>query len=91
MKTPNTISVNGKRNVCRVYDLGSGLDRYIICFKGYRSRLGMVYPYLVSSVNPAGYSGHEESKEFMTGKHLGKRISFDELPEAVQIFVIDNI
>jgi hypothetical protein len=91
MKTPNTILVNGKRKVCRIHDLGGGLDRYTICLKGYRSRVGMVYPYLASSVNPTGYSGREESKEFMTGNHLGKRISFDELPEAVQRFVLDNI
>jgi len=91
MKTPNTILVNGKRKVCRIHDLGTGLDRYTICFKGYRSRVGMVYPFLASSVNPVGYSGHEESKEFMTGKHLGKRISFDDLPEAVQRFILANI
>lgn len=91
MKTPNTIVHNGKRKVCRIHDIGTGFDRYTVCFKGYRSRLGMVYPYLASSVNPTGYSGREESKEFMAGKHLGKRISFDELPEAVQSFVLDNI
>ena len=93
----NTIAVNGKRKVCRIYD--TGLDgafyRYTVPFKGYRANdYGMVYPYLASSDNPfhpQGFGQHGESKEFLTGKHLGKRVSFEYLPELVQQFILQSI
>ena len=93
----NTIAVNGKRKVCRIFDLGpdGAFDRYTIAFKGYHvSDYGMVYPYLASSDNPfhpQGFGMHCESREFLTGKHLGKRVSFDTLPEQVQQFILQNI
>ena len=80
----NTIILNGKRYACRIWDNGGKtLDRYTIAFKGYRDRR-MVYPYLFSGIDPHGMSGHGESDTFLKGKHLGKRIAFEALPEAVQ-------
>ena len=93
----NTIMVGGKRKVCRIFDMGSDgpFDRYTIAFKGYRVEgYGMIYPYLGSSDNPfhpGGYGMHSESKEFLTGKHLGKRVRFDSVPADVQHFILDNI
>ena len=93
----NTITVNGKRKVCRIFDLGPGgvFDRYTIAFKGYYvNDYGMVYPYLASSDNPfhpQGFGMHCESREFLTGRHLGKRVSFDALPEQVQDFILQSI
>jgi hypothetical protein len=92
----NTIMVKGKRKTCRIYDAGSAFaDRYTIAFKGYRLPMhGMVYPYLASGdapYHPQGFGQHGESEIFMTGKHLGKRISFESLPESVQHFVLSNI
>ena len=93
----STIMVGGKRKVCRIFDTGSGgvFDRYTIAFKGYRVKgYGMVYPYLACSNNPfhpQGYGMHEESKEFVTGKHLGERVPFGALPADVQAFIIINI
>lgn len=93
----NTITVNGKRKVCRIYDTGldGAFDRYTIAFKGYRvAGYGMVYPYLASSDNPfhpQGFGQHGESRVFLTGAHLGKRVSFDTLPEQVQQFILQNI
>ena len=93
----STIMVGGKRKVCRVFDTGSDgvFDRYTIAFKGYRVEgHGMVYPYLASSTNPfhpQGFGQHGESKGFLTGKHLGKRVRFDSLPTDVQCFILDNI
>ena len=99
MKTriPNTILVNGKRKVCRIFDTGpdGAVDRYTIAFKGWRyPSHGMVYPYLASNdvpFHPQGFGQHGESDQFLTGKHLGKRIRFDALPEQVQQFVLQNI
>ena len=93
----NTIMVNGKRKVCRIFDTGldGPFDRYTVAFKGYRLQgYGMVYPYLASSDNPfhpQGFGQHGESTEFVTGKHLGKRVRFDLLPVEVQRFILDNI
>lgn len=93
----STIMVNGKRKVCRIFDTGADgvFDRYTIAFKGYRVQgYGMVYPYLASSNNPfhpQGYGMHGESKEFVTGKCLGKRVHFEALPADVQRFILDNI
>ena len=93
----NTIAVNGKRKVCRIFDLGpdGAFDRYTIAFKGYHvSDYGMVYPYLASSdspFHPQGFGMHCDSREFLKGKHLGKRISFDALLEQVQRFILQNI
>jgi len=87
--------VDGKRLVCRIFDNGGAtVDRYTIALKGYRWVLGMVYPYLASSTNPfhpQGFGQHGESREFLTGKHLGKRVAFDSLPVDVQKFVLNNI
>jgi len=104
-RIPNTIIHNGKRLVCRVFetaappmampfDAGDAcIDRYTIAFKGYRlSGYGMVYPYLACSDNPYhGFGQHGESKEFLTGKHLGKRVRFDSLNDDVKSFILSNI
>lgn len=92
----NTILVNGKRKVCRIFDNGGATaDRYTVAFKGYRvERDGMVYPYLACNENPfspLGFGQHGESRDFLTGKHLGKRVAFDLLPDQVQKFILQNI
>ena len=55
---------------------------------------GMVYPYLAASehpFHPQGFGQHGESKESLTGRHLGKRITFDECPPDVQKFILQSI
>lgn len=89
----NTIMVDGKRKVCRVWDFGDTVaDRYTIAFRGYHiAGYGMVYPYLASSENPfhpQGFGQHGESREFLKGRHLGKRVEFEYLPEQVQRFIL---
>lgn len=96
MRIKNTILVNGRRKVCRIYDAGGVVyDRFTVAFKGYRADgHGMVYPYLASSKNPfhpQGFGMHGESRDFLTGKHLGKRVHFDSLPVDVQKFILQNI
>lgn len=97
MRIKNTINSRGKALVCRIYDTGTAgpFDRYTIAFKGYRlAGGGMVYPYLASSDNPfhpQGFGLHAESDTFLTGKHLGKRVRFEDIPLAVQRFIENNI
>ena len=93
----NTILVNGKRKVCRIFDTGldGSVDRYTIAFKGYRPRnLEMWYPYLAANncpFHPQGFGQHGESKTFITGRHLGKRVAFESLPVDVQTFILQSI
>ena len=97
MRIKNTILVSGKRKVCRIFDTGANgpFDRYTVAFKGYRVHgHGMAYPYLASSDNPfhpQGFGQHGESNNFLTGKHVGKRASFESLPEKVKEFILQNI
>lgn len=95
-KVKNTILHNGKRLVCRIFDNPEYGDRFTIAFKGYRDkkRGTMVYPYLASSVNPyspMGMGQHGESQVFMTGRELGKRVSFEGLPAEVKRFILESI
>ena len=92
----NTIMIDGKRKVCRIYDAGSGVcDRYTIAFKGYRAEgYGMVYTYLASSdhpFHPQGFGQYGESEFFLAGKHLGKRVDFEALPVDVKKFILQSI
>lgn len=98
MKTriKSTILVDNKRKFCRIFDNGGRtFDRYTIAFKSYRSSDGrLYYPYIASSdhpYGPLGFGQHGESKEFLTGKHLGERVSFDFVPGDVQKFILENI
>jgi hypothetical protein len=99
----NTIIVDGKRKTCRIYDAGESVaDRYLIAFRGYRyswiergqTQSQMIYPYLSASdcpFHPQGFGQHGESRFFLDGKHLGKRVSFDSLPESVKKFILQSI
>jgi hypothetical protein len=69
-------------------------DKYTIAFKAVRHNHTTYYPYLACSENPThpqGFGQHNESRIFLTGKQLGKRVSFDSLPPAVQAFILRNI
>ena len=91
----NTIIVDGKRKVCRIYDMGEHMaDRYTIAFKGYLYNGRMVYPYLASGdspYHPMGFGQHGESNIFISGREIGKRVAFETLPNDVQRFILDNI
>lgn len=92
----NTVIHNGKRQVCRIFDAGpNSADRYTAAFKGWRlAGYGLVYPYISASSNPfhpQGIGQHGESKEFMTGKHLGRRIQLEDCPNEVREFICQNL
>lgn len=94
----NTIIVNGRRKTCRIYDLGaeSGVaDHYTVAFRGHFVKgWGMVYPYLAAGpcpFHPQGFGQHGESREFLKGRHLGKRVTFESVPADVQRFILQSI
>ena len=93
----NTILVNGKKLVCRIFDAeGQGYaDRYTIAFKAKRhARHGLYYPYLSANAypfHPQGIGMHGQSVHFLTGRCLGKRITFEQCPADVQKFILQNI
>lgn len=92
----STIEHNGKRKVCRIFDNGgANFFRYMVALKSTKhSRHGIVYPFLLSTDTPFDKNrqgGELLSSQFITGKHLGKRIAFDSLPVDVQKFILNNI
>lgn len=93
MKIPNTIKLkDGRKVVCKIYDNGGrSFDRYTIALKARRHNGRLYWPYLASSENPfhpQGFGQHGESEHPVEGSYLGKRISFDSLPEQVQSFIL---
>ena len=92
----NTIIVNGRRKTCRIYDYGDTVaDRYTVALRGYRvAGYGMVYPFLAAGpqpFHPQGFGQHGESREFLKGRHLGKRVTFESVPADVQRFILQSI
>ena len=86
----NTVTIDGKRYVCRIYDNGGEtLDRYTIALKARRDPLGrLYYPYLASSTSPFhSFGQHGESEHFLRGGHLGTRVAFEDVPEEVREFI----
>ena len=90
----NTITVRNKRYSCRIYDNGGETaDRYTVVFKKQKGNGGgPYYPYLAMSGDPnspQGFCQHGETD--VIGKHLGKRISFDDMPLACQKIVLSEV
>lgn len=84
---------NGKRYVCRIYDnRGKTLDRYTIAFRAVFNRGRKYWPFLGCNKEPFhGIGYHGGSDAFLTGKHLGKRVRFEDVPEQVQQFIMQNL
>ena len=92
MRIPNTIKLkDGRRVVCKIYDNEGTFDRYTIVLKARRHRGVLYYPYLCSSINPfhpQGLGEHGESQYRLEEPGLGKRVTFESLPEQVQSFIL---
>ena len=95
----NSIVVNGKKRTCLIYDNGGpgakdgSLDRYTIILRAYRDKgLGIkIYPYPACSKSPfQSFGQHGESYESIRGKHLGKRVTFEDAPEDVKAFILQE-
>lgn len=86
---------DGTPKYLHVYDQPESGDRYTIVFTGkYRHKTGGVFWYVSSSAyptHPQGIYQHGESKtqiDYPSHGHLGKKISFSQLPEEVQKLVL---
>lgn len=92
----NTVTLNGKRYVCRIYDNGGeSLDRYTACFRVEKMKDGTrYYPYVGFSerpFNPLGFCQHGDNPGMIDGKHLGKRIAFESLNEDCKKLIIQEL
>jgi hypothetical protein len=78
----------------RCYDNGGeSYDRYTIVNIDDLERItpdGAIYSALSASEEPFNALGVGQHTSAMIGEHLGKEISFDELPEDVQLLVVQN-
>ena len=86
---------DGTPHYIRCYDDGGkSIDRYTVCFTGrYRHLTGGVFVYLTMNCapfHPQGFGQHGSSRtqtDRPSGAHLGKRISFSDLPADCQRLV----
>lgn len=79
----------------RCYDNGGEtLDRYTIVYTGHYKKNGRYFEDLTCSEDPFhGIGQHGESPEYIDrpkSSHLGKKINFTDLPEAVKRAVISD-
>lgn len=97
VRIKNTIVVNGKRKTCRIWDTGEDgpIDRYTIAYRGWHLKdWGMVYPYAACNgapFHPQGFGQHGELRTFLRGRHLGRRVRFETLPNDVQKFILQDL
>jgi hypothetical protein len=89
---------NGKPRYIRCYDNnGETADRYTVCFTGHytQNTAGSYWNLAMnaSPFHPQGIGMHCDSNQQIdrpTYSHLGKKISFDQLPEDCQKFILSN-
>jgi hypothetical protein len=99
-KRYNNLLPNGIPRYIRVYDnntKGAGtFDRYTVVFTGRYNKSGIYYEYLGMSAHPfhpQGFGQHGESNQPIdrpTYSHLGKKITFDQLPEDCKLCVLQD-
>ena len=91
-KIKNTITINGKRYVCKIYFLSGYDDGYTIVFKGYRPQnRELIHPCIGCSEHGSYYHGELLTYNQDNGRHLGKRAAFNSLPVAVQNVIIREL
>ena len=88
---------NGMPKYVRCYDNGGKtFDRYTVVFTGRYKKLGRYFEYLGMSAQPfhtQGFGQHGESTKPIdrpTYSHLGKKISFNDLPEDCKECVLQD-
>lgn len=80
--------------IIRVYDNGGKTsDRYLVVLakRGYVMANPAHHPMLSMSDEPSHPQGVSLFGEGRIGKHLGKRIKFDDLPEKVRIHALERL
>lgn len=88
----NTVTFNGKRYVCKIYNKPEYKDNYTIVFKGYRPRnRELIHPYIGCTEWGSYYHGELYNYNPRDAQHLGQRVAFNDLPEAVQNVIIREL
>lgn len=95
-KIPNTILVDGKRIVCKIWDNEKSFDRYTIVLKAIRdNQRGRLYWPVIGAnefpFHPQGFGSVNTYEYNIGGNHLGKRIDFDSCPIDVKKLVLNVI
>jgi len=79
-------------NIKSIWDNeGETLDRYTIVLDCYYNRQETMYECLCLSSNPTHPLGFSQFAGCMEGEHLGKKITFEELPKDIQEHVLQRI
>lgn len=91
----NSLMPNNVPRYVRCYDNGGeSFDRYTVVFTKKTDRGHSQYVAMSSNpFHPQGFYQHEESFEFIdkpSYRHLGKKISFEQLPADCQTAVIQD-
>jgi hypothetical protein len=89
---------NGKPRYIRVYDNDDKtIDRYTVVYTGNFSKRLLYHSYYVgmsaNPFNPAGFGQHGECEgyiDYPKYSHLGKKISFEQLPADCKKLVISD-
>jgi hypothetical protein len=84
-----TEKINGKRFKC--YDNETKLDRYTVVYLDEPEHRPNTYSGRGMSENPCSPSGFGCSVIVTPGRHLGKRISFNDLPPPVQQLITSDL
>lgn len=74
----------------RIYDnLGKTLDRYTVIYMDFRELAHNTFSALGMSTNP--YHGYGQHCTAIPGRHLGKRIKFNDLPKECKELVWEDL
>ena len=75
--------------IIAVYEKEGGfIDRYLVVFD---ERNGDYYVGLSLSASPGSPQGVSSFSDVLLGEHLGKEISFEDLPEDVREHVLERV
>lgn len=71
--------------IIAIYDNGGEtMDRYTIVFNTYHDHRKTLRECLALSSNPSDPQGFSQWSSCQIGKHLGKKLKFEQLPELIQ-------
>ena len=87
----NSLIVDNIRGIEIFDNNGSTIDRYIVVFKLFGKDMWKMYSCLIMSSDPFHPQGVCQYSSCKTGKHLGKRIEFKNLPEDCKQAVINSL
>lgn len=86
-----TQSLETQKNI-RIYDAGNSVfDRFTVVFLDEPERRDGIFRALGMSINPRSPQGFGQHTTAMDGGHLGKEITFDNLPYECKKVLLDSL